>query len=235
MPINTVVVTLFFQFPPGSVTCASIDPAAAAAFVLQRAQTLAEGTGRTFAPGPAPTCTDAPAPTTRGRHLLQTTQAVLVTKVVSTGPVPPGDATAAAGELARTMQSTVQTTLVTLLETAVTKPGFDAAAAAGSMDTQLSQVELDGQPLLSSPPPPVVQGGRLLPQQCLARRALACLQLWHVCRAGRFPGCRGSSLAGAAAVQISHLRLQAHPPPHHPHHLPSKLLIISTGPKLTRG
>jgi hypothetical protein len=163
--MNTVTVTIYFQFEPGTITCASIDPAAAAAFVLQRAQTLAGSTGRTFSAGPAPTCTDvpvSPAGTAGRRHLLQTTtQAVLVTKVTSVGPKPAGDATGAADDLARLVQSTVHTTLAQVLETAVTKPGFDAAAAAAIMDTQLAQIELDGQPLLSSPPPPVRMGALL--------------------------------------------------------------------------
>jgi hypothetical protein len=155
VPMNTVIVTLYFQLEPGTVTCADIDPAAAAAFVLQRAQTLAGSTGRTFSAGPPATCTDKPVPAGAGRRLLET-QAVLVTKVTSVGPKPAGDATSAADDLARLVQSTVQATLVEVLETAVTSPGFDAAAAAATTKTRLGQIELDGQPLLSSPPPPPV-------------------------------------------------------------------------------
>jgi hypothetical protein len=164
VPVNTVIVTLYFQFAPETVTCEDLDPSAAAAFVLQRAQSLAGTTGRTFSAGPAPTCTDAPVPAGGARrHLLQTTQAVLVTKVTSIGPKPAGDVTAAASDLARLVQSTVQSTLVEVLEAAVKVPGFDAAEAAAAMNTQLAQIELEGRPLLSSPPPPVVELGEKRP------------------------------------------------------------------------
>jgi hypothetical protein len=119
-------------------TLLTLQPGAAA-FVLQRAQTLAGSTGRTFSAGPPrTTCTDVSVPAGAGRrHLLQTTRAMLATSVTSVGPKPAGDTTGAADELARLVQSTVDTTLVEVLETAATSPGF-------AMDTQLAQVGLDG-------------------------------------------------------------------------------------------
>jgi hypothetical protein len=175
-----VVVTLYFQFPPGAVTCADIDASAAAAVVLQRAQTLAGSTGRTFSAGPPPTCSDVPVPAGAGRrHLLQATQAVLVVKVTSVGPAPASDAVAASQTLAVAVQGTVQARLADVVDAAVDAAGYDVAAAVGQMTTRLVQVELEGQPLLYSPPPPPVAAGGF---RHIARKGRTCAsRCWH-CR-----------------------------------------------------
>jgi hypothetical protein len=174
VPTSTIIVTLYFQFPPGIVTCADVDAAAAAGAVLQAAQALAGSTGRAFSAGGAAACSDKPVPAgAAGRHLLQATQAVVVVPVKSAGPVPPGDAAAAANDLAKTVQSTVQASLVVVVQAAVNKPGYDAAAVARQMDTKLAQIELEGQELLYSPPPPApVAAGR-----CHLAAAPTCLRL----------------------------------------------------------
>ena len=122
--------------------------------VLKQAQSLSAATGRSFGAGGAPTCTDVPAPAgAAGRRLLQLTQAVLTVPVSSVGPVTSASNEAEAIRVAEAVQASVQEVLVQVVQAAVADPGFDAAATAQQMKTELSQINLEGQELLKSPPP----------------------------------------------------------------------------------
>ena len=155
VPNNTVIVTLYYQFPPGAVACSNIDKATAAELVLKRAKSLSATTGRTFSAGGAPACTDASVSAgASGRRLLQSIQAVLVIPLSSEGPVTTASNEAGALQLAATVLASVKEFLVEVLQVVVDKPGFNAATTAQQMTVRLRQVELQGQALLSSPPTP---------------------------------------------------------------------------------